>query len=167
MHIFADMKRLLITLALGFCATMAGAQPLSYQDPTLTEAGRLPSIAEGLLDTTSVETLGLRAVEGTRTVTIFSPTDETHHYANGVVMTAFKGLLYCMWQSSQTDGLHFDRAYLLRSGGNDLQPQRYPGKYKTLGYSYPKSMVHDGNLYVAYATNKEDVECTVIPLHQK
>ena len=62
------------------------------------------------------------------------------------------------------DGIHFDRALLLRSGGNGLQPQRYPGKAKTLGYSYPKSMVHNGRLYVGYATNKEDVECTIIPL---
>jgi len=37
------------------------------------------------------------------TVTVFSPTDATDHYANGVVMTAFKGDLYCMWQSSPTD----------------------------------------------------------------
>ena len=355
----------------------------------------LPYITEGLLDTTNVETLGLTMAEGTRTVRIFSPTEGTHHYANGVVMTAFKDVLYCMWQSSQTDedapetcvvystsndegqtwskpqvlaaatdccyytsggwiatadtliafinnwpkvltpvggnalcltstdgthwssphpimmadgqpmngiieqdplplpcgriigaahfqpGLHvcpvytdnptgcsgwkrgdfqahdrgkqsqelepsqyrlndgrlvmmfrdqnssylkmaaissdrgehwtearltnipdarvkqsagnlpdgtaylagnptgckrrsplavlfssdglcFDRALLLRSGGSDLQPQRYPGKYKTLGYSYPKSMVYKGRLYVAYATNKEDVEYTVI-----
>ena len=62
------------------------------------------------------------------------------------------------------DGIHFDRAILLRSGGPGLQPQRYPGKAKTLGYSYPKSMVHNGKLYVCYATNKEDVECTILPL---
>ena len=62
------------------------------------------------------------------------------------------------------DGIHFDRALLLRSGGPGLQPQRYPGKAKTLGYSYPKSMVHNGKLYVCYATNKEDVECTILPL---
>ena len=62
------------------------------------------------------------------------------------------------------DGIHFDRAILLRSGGPGLQPQHYPGKAKTLGYSYPKSMVHNGKLYVCYATNKEDVECTILPL---
>jgi hypothetical protein len=60
------------------------------------------------------------------------------------------------------DGIRFDKALLLRAGGSDLQPQRYPGKAKTLGYSYPKSMVYNGRLYVAYATNKEDVECTII-----
>ncbi|HSD07309.1 sialidase family protein, partial [Flavobacterium sp.] len=37
------------------------------------------------------------------------------------------------------DGFLFDKAYLLRSGGNDLQPMRTDGKYKRIGYSYPKS----------------------------
>ena len=63
------------------------------------------------------------------------------------------------------DGRKFDQAILLRSGSPaDLPPRRYEGRYKTLGYSYPKAMVHNGNLYVAYSTNKEDVECTIIPL---
>ena len=297
----------------------------------------LPYIADGLLDSTHIETLGLRVCPAVKTVTIFSPTDESMHYANGVVMTAFKNTLFCMWQCSQTDedapetsvvmskstdeghtwshpvviaaandscyctsggwisttdtlvafintwpkrlqpiggftqyiistngdnwskpkpvrmndgqvmngvieqdpyaiacgriigavhfqpGLHiapvytdsptglngwkrayftghdrgkqsrelepslyqrhdstlvmifrdqagsygcrFDKAILLRAGGCDLQPQRYPGKAKTLGYSYPKSMVHHGKLYIAYATNKEDVEYTTVDLN--
>ena len=362
--------------------------------------GLLPYLSSGVIDTTNVETLGLTMTDDTKTVTIFSPTNETHHYANGVVMTAFKDKLYCMWQSSQTDedapetcvmfcrssdegvtwtkpellaaatdssfctsggwistkdtltafinvwskdmqpiggntyyimstdgetwshpqpvrmadgqpmlgiieqdpyptangrivgaahfqpGLHiapiytddptgrsgwhrahmkvhdrgkqsqelepslyqqrdgtltmvfrdqnssyhkmvslshdhgetwtepvvtnipdarvkqsagnlpdgtaylvgnptgakrryplvalfsddgicFDKAILLRAGSSDLQPQRYPGKAKTIGYSYPKSMVHNGRLYVAYATNKEDVECTIINIKTK
>ena len=62
------------------------------------------------------------------------------------------------------DGIRFDKAVLLRAGGSDLQPQHYPGKAKTLGYSYPKSIVHNGRLYVCYSTNKEDVECTIWPL---
>jgi len=61
------------------------------------------------------------------------------------------------------DGLVFDSAYLVRSGGADLQGQRFPGKYKRPGYSYPKSVVWGEYLYVAYATNKEDVEITRIP----
>jgi hypothetical protein len=63
------------------------------------------------------------------------------------------------------DGICFDKAILLRKGGNDLQTQRYPGKAKTLGYNYPKSMVHNRKLYVAYATNKEDVEYTVVDMN--
>lgn len=63
------------------------------------------------------------------------------------------------------DGRTFDRAILLRSGSaDDLQPRRYEGRYKTLGYNYPKATVWDDKLYISYATNKEDVECTIVPL---
>ena len=63
------------------------------------------------------------------------------------------------------DGIVFDKAILLRSGlPSDLPPRRYDGRYKTLGYSYPKAMVYHGRLYISYSTNKEDVECTIIPL---
>jgi BNR repeat-like domain len=62
------------------------------------------------------------------------------------------------------DGEHFDRAWLLRGGGNNLQAQRYEGRYKRAGFSYPKSVLWDDMLYVGYATNKEDVEYTRIPL---
>ena len=65
------------------------------------------------------------------------------------------------------DGIRFGQAILLRAGGTNLQVQRYPGKAKTLGYNYPKSMVYNGKLYVAYATNKEDVECTIINIKTK
>ena len=62
------------------------------------------------------------------------------------------------------DGNHFDKAWLLRAGGSDLQPQRYEGTAKRACYSYPKSMIAGEYLYVAYATNKEDVEYTRVPL---
>ncbi|MGC4093204.1 MAG: exo-alpha-sialidase [Polyangiaceae bacterium] len=62
------------------------------------------------------------------------------------------------------DGRLFDRAFTLRKGGSDLQAQRYTGTSKGLGYSYPKSMVANGYLYVGYATNKEDVQLTRVPL---
>jgi hypothetical protein len=61
------------------------------------------------------------------------------------------------------DGRRFDRAFLLR-GEVDRQPRRYEGLYKRDGYHYPKSLVWNGHLYVAYATNKEDVEITRVPL---
>jgi hypothetical protein len=64
------------------------------------------------------------------------------------------------------DGWVFDRAYLLRSGGADLQPPRFEGRYKRPGYSYPKSVLWRGFLYVGYATNKEDVQLTRVPLKQ-
>ena len=63
------------------------------------------------------------------------------------------------------DGIKFDKAILLRSGStSDLPPRRYEGKYKTLGYSYPKAIVYHQNLYIGYSTNKEDVECTIVTL---
>lgn len=64
-----------------------------------------------------------------------------------------------------SDGYLFDKAFLLRSGGEDLQLMKETsGKYKRIGYSYPKSVLWENYLYVAYATNKEDIELTRIPL---
>lgn len=62
------------------------------------------------------------------------------------------------------DGFLFDKAYLLRSGGDNLQTLRFKGKYKREGYSYPKSVIWGKFLYISYATNKEDVEYTRIPI---
>ncbi len=61
------------------------------------------------------------------------------------------------------DGRVFDRSYLLR-GADDLPPLRHAGRFKRPGYHYPKSLIWNGYLYVAYSTNKEDVEVTRIPL---
>lgn len=66
--------------------------------------------------------------------------------------------------TASADGVTFDHAWLLRAGGSDLQTQHTSGKSKTQGYSYPKAMVHGDWLYVAYSTNKEDVEYTRVPL---
>ena len=71
--------------------------------PNNMAADNLPYLAEGVIDTTCHETLGLQRVEAVKTMNIFTATDHTDHYANGVVMTAFKGKLYCMWQSSPKD----------------------------------------------------------------
>ena len=61
------------------------------------------------------------------------------------------------------DGKIFDKAILLRSGlPDDLLPRRYEGRYKTLGYSYPKAFVYQNKLYVGYSVNKEQVDCTII-----
>lgn len=61
------------------------------------------------------------------------------------------------------DGTTFDRAYMLRSG-EELSTVRYSGSAKRKGFHYPKSMVWGDYLYVAYATNKEDVQYTRVPL---
>lgn len=62
------------------------------------------------------------------------------------------------------NGHAFDRAYRVRSGGSNRQPQRFSGRYKRAGYSYPKSYVGEHYLYITYATNKEDIELTRIPV---
>lgn len=61
------------------------------------------------------------------------------------------------------DGHHFTRSYLLR-GRAELPPIRTPGQFKRLGYHYPKSVIWKDHLYVGYATNKERVELTRIPI---
>lgn len=71
---------------------------------------------------------------------------------------------YPLVLSLSEDGRTFDRAYTLRTGLEDLPAMRFDGRYKRIGYSYPKSLVHDGHLYVAYATNKERIELTRIPV---
>ena len=62
------------------------------------------------------------------------------------------------------DGYIFDRAFLLRAGGDDLPQQKFQGKYKRVGYSYPKSFVWRGYVYVSYAVNKEDIAVTRVPV---
>ncbi|MDO3388730.1 sialidase family protein [Gilvimarinus sp. SDUM040013] len=66
--------------------------------------------------------------------------------------------------SISTDGRRFDQAWLLRPGGHQVPAQKYDGRYKRIGYSYPKSTVFEGYLYVAYATGKEDIQVTRVPL---
>lgn len=61
------------------------------------------------------------------------------------------------------DGSAFDHAWLLRSK-DEMQSQRYTGKAKRPCYSYPKAMVAGDYLYISYATNKEDVEYSRVPL---
>lgn len=61
------------------------------------------------------------------------------------------------------DGKTFDTAYVLRTQG-DIPELKYEGKAKRLGYHYPKSVVIGDYLYVSYATNKEHVDFTRIPL---
>jgi len=63
------------------------------------------------------------------------------------------------------DGIIFDRAILLRSGEKEELPlKKYDGRYKTLGYSYPKATIADGYLFIGYSVNKEKIECCRIKL---
>jgi hypothetical protein len=61
------------------------------------------------------------------------------------------------------DGAHFTRAFLLRDEAS-LPALVYPGKYKRLGFHYPKSTLWNGYLYVGYSSNKETVEVTRVPV---
>ena len=61
------------------------------------------------------------------------------------------------------DGITFNKTIILRTK-EQLPPRRYEGKYKTLGYSYPKALFYNGKLYITYSVNKEDVECTIVNL---
>lgn len=66
--------------------------------------------------------------------------------------------------STSADGELFDRAWLLRAGGEALPVQKYDGHYKRVGYSYPKSTLFEGYVYTAYATGKEDIDITRVPV---
>ena len=65
------------------------------------------------------------------------------------------------------DGTTFDIGYYLRKGKTDTDISSgpaYGGLYKRPGYHYAKSMVANGYLWISYATNKETVQVTRIPL---
>lgn len=65
--------------------------------------------------------------------------------------------------SLSLNGALFKQAYLLR-GGKSLPPMKYQGRYKREGFSYPKSIVWDGFVWVSYAVNKEDIAVTRVPV---
>lgn len=54
------------------------------------------------------------------------------------------------------DGQVFDQAFLL-AGPADLPSQRTPGRYKTLGYNYPKATLIGQELWISCSQNKEDI----------
>ncbi len=52
------------------------------------------------------------------------------------------------------DGKAFDRAFLI-AGPADLPVRQFDGKYKTLGYNYPKAFVDHDVLWISLSENKE------------
>ena len=56
-----------------------------------------------LFNQSNTDTLGLKEALGTETVTVWKAQSSGDHYCNGVCMAAYKGKLYCQWQSSATD----------------------------------------------------------------
>ena len=63
-----------------------------------------------------------------------------------------------------TDGYHFDKVFLL-AGPDNLPPRRNEGRYKTLGYNYPKAVVLGDTLWISLSINKEDAALFRIPLN--
>ena len=59
------------------------------------------------------------------------------------------------------DGITFDRAWALRA---NAPQQRHYGMYKGPGFQYPFVLMHEGDLWVIYSVNKEDIEITQIPI---
>ncbi len=59
-------------------------------------------VKEGLFDELDENSLGLDKAPGAETFVVFTPSDTTNHFCNGVVIAAFKDVLYCMWQTSAT-----------------------------------------------------------------
>lgn len=58
-----------------------------------------------------------------------------------------------------TDGTDFSDYIILRDR-DDLSVQQKKGKYKTIGYSYPKTFIHEGYIYISYSENKEKIVIT-------
>jgi len=63
------------------------------------------------------------------------------------------------------DGNAFGPWKTLRDSA-ELAPQKYPGRYKTIGYNYPKAIVHDASIYVSYSENKERIIVTSFSCHR-
>ena len=55
-------------------------------------------VVEGLFDSERLD-----EVPGAETFVVFRAEEEGPHYANGAVLTVFKGRFYCMWQASERD----------------------------------------------------------------
>lgn len=64
------------------------------------------------------------------------------------------------------DGFLFDRACLL-AGPEDLPERRHPGRYKTLGYNYPKACVVNDTLWISLSVNKESVFVIHAPVFRR
>ncbi|MBQ8961441.1 MAG: exo-alpha-sialidase [Ruminococcus sp.] len=56
-----------------------------------------------LFDQSDTDTLSLSEPKGLETVTVWKAGSSGDHYCNGVCLAAYKGKLYCQWQSSATD----------------------------------------------------------------
>ena len=60
---------------------------------------RFPAVPEGLFDLTDTVTLGLKRLPASERIVVH----ESQGYVNNVLLTAFDGKYYCMWQRSEKD----------------------------------------------------------------
>lgn len=58
-----------------------------------------------------------------------------------------------------TDGYNFPDSLTLRTEYPEMKQQ---GRYKRLGFSYPKAIVQDDTVYIVYAINKESIAITKV-----
>lgn len=80
------------------------AVPNEPETPVVPYDQRTFSFSVGnLFNQSNTDTLGLKEAAGTETVTVWKAQKSGDHYCNGVCMAAYKGRLYCQWQSSATD----------------------------------------------------------------
>ena len=63
------------------------------------QEGRFPGVPDGLFDQTDTVALGLPRLPGCNQIVVH----ESPGYVNNVLLTAFEGRYYCMWQSSERD----------------------------------------------------------------
>ncbi|MDH7911669.1 exo-alpha-sialidase [Winogradskyella sp. SYSU M77433] len=110
MNIIKSVKYHLSLLFLGL---------MFFQSCSEENKRKLPfDVKKDLFDTLQPNDLGLKVPKGIEAYTIFKPTDSTDHFSNGAVMTAFKGVLYCQWQSS-AEGEDSDDTWLAYSSSKD------------------------------------------------
>lgn len=102
------------------------------------------SLQQNLFNQSNTVNLDLAKAAGTETITIFKPSATTNHFSNGVVITAFKNQLYCMWQSSATDEDATDTwvAYSVSSNGTDWSAP------KILANNAPRGIYTSGGWFV-------------------
>ena len=92
--------RVILTLLCLLCFGVKGADGQTSAEP------RLPYLADGVIDTSDYENVGLKLAKDVKTITVFKAGATTDHYANQAVLAAFKGRLYCMWQTSHLSCLY-------------------------------------------------------------
>jgi len=90
------------------------------------------------------ETLGLPFAKGRETITIFYPRNNDNKYNHGVVLFAFKGMLYAQWQSSAVDEDREDTQvfYSRSSNGKDW---KMPTAFRVLSFMPGQSNKVDGS----------------------